>query len=46
VAPLANQQTVVNLDLDGAFGPAQPFTLYTLVNVLPTALDFGIHFDW
>jgi Ca2+-binding RTX toxin-like protein len=46
VAPLFGLHSVVNLDLDGAAGPSLPFTLYTLVNVAPTALDFDIHFAW
>jgi Ca2+-binding RTX toxin-like protein len=46
VAPLFGLHAVVNLDLDGAAGPSLPFTLYTLVHVLPQQLDFNTHFDW
>jgi Ca2+-binding RTX toxin-like protein len=36
------QHTVINLDLDGSAGPSDPFTLYTLVNVNPLDVTYGL----
>ena len=38
--------TTINIDLDGAAGPAAAFTLYTLVNVNPASIVAGTHVRW